>query len=278
MNTDNLHSLLPANKATKSPNPRLGIVFIVLVVLELLFVLLLSLLAGSDDAKYANYIYVHTIIAYTIIVISILIFHKHGLDVFQDHFSLWLIVFTCFFRPRTGGTGEQIFRAVMDILGLVLSGYIIANRKKIKIPDWKSILIGVSWSVGTVIVETVLHVLVSPSHATLPPYSTFIIFYTSVYQLSFTTVIEEAYYRGLLYGFLVMNGVKENTALWIQAIFFCLNHYFDIMQNPLFFIFGVVPILAISTTLIIKKYKMLYQSIMIHTLTNVFVPLFIRIF
>lgn len=277
MNTDNLNSLLPANKATKSPNPRLGIVFIVLVTLDSLITPLLSLLAGSDEAKYANYIYVHTIIAYTIIVISILIFHKYGLDVFQDHFSLWLIVFTCFFRPRTGGPGEHVFRAAMDILGLVLSGYIIANRKRIKIPNWKSILIGVSWSVGTVIVGTVVHVLESPSHATLPPYLTLVIFYTSVYQLSFTTVIEEAYCRGLLYGFLVMNGVKENTALWIQAIFFCLNHYFDIIQNPLLFIFGVVPIVAISTTLIIKKYKMLYQSIMIHTLMNVFVPILILI-
>ena len=166
----------------------------------------------------------------------------------------------------------------MDILGLVLSGYIIANRKRIKIPGWKSILIGVSWSVGTLIVETILHVLESPSHATLPPNLTFIIFYKSIYQLSFTTVIEEAYFRGLLYGFLVMNGVKENSALWIQAILFCLNHYLDIMQNPILFIFGVVPILAISTTLIIKKYKMLYQSIMIHTLTNVFEPLLIKIF
>ena len=57
-------------------------------------------------------------------------------------------------------------------------------------------------------------------------------------------MIEEAYFRGLLYGFLVMNGVKENSALWIQAILFCLNHYLDIMQNPILFIFGVVPIVT----------------------------------
>jgi membrane protease YdiL (CAAX protease family) len=89
-----------------------------------------------------------------------------------------------------------------------------------------------------------------------------------MYQLSFVTVIEEALFRGLLFGLLLMNGYKENTALFIQSVLFCGIHYLKLNDPILFFI--LLPLFTLSVSLIVKKYKMLYLSIMVHTFNNVF--------
>ena len=260
----------------KYPNPKIGIVFIVLIILQFYLLPLISIAAHGDVNKYSNYIYLHTIFSYTIIVLSIIIFHGNGLDVFQDHFSLWIIVLTCFVRTSLGGQNEIIYKGVLIFLGLVLSVFIIANRKSIKIPSLKSFFIGLLWSVGSVIVTALLVVLLNSNHGTLPSNLIAYIIYGSIYQLSFVTVIEESYFRGLLFGFLVMNGIKENRALFIQAIFFWGTHYYVDFANPIL-LFVVIPIFTLSQTLIIKKYKMLYLSIMTHTFVNVFEEILVAI-
>jgi membrane protease YdiL (CAAX protease family) len=268
MKSKNIKSSQAAQGTQEHPNSKIGMLIIVLIILQSYLVPLISIASGTDYSKYTNYLYFHTLCSYTIIVLSIMIFHENGLVVFQDHFSLWIIVLTCFFRASIGGDNEVIFKFFLVLLGLLLSHHIIRNRRSIKTPSLKSFIIGALWSVGTVVAAALLRVFLDPNHGTLPSNLPAYIINFSVFNLSFGTVIEEAYFRGLLFGFLVMNGYKENTALFLQAVLFWGIHYLKIADPILFF--AVIPLLTLSLTLIIKKYKMLYLSIMLHTINNVF--------
>jgi len=74
----------------------------------------------------------------------------------------------------------------------------------------------------------------------------------------------------------VLNGWQENRAFFIQGILFWGVHYMQISANPAVF-FIAVPMLTLSTTLITKEYKMLYLSVIVHTLANVFGPVLLAI-
>lgn len=276
---DNSNFLQNISDHKKHVNPKMGIVFIILIILHSYIAPLISLVPESDYSKYTNYAYLSTISAYAIIVLSIIIFGTNDLYVFQDHFSLWTIVLTCFLRASLGGKNEAIYKLFLVFLGLALLKYIIVNQKSIKTPSLKSVFIGLLWSIAVVVVAALLGVILDPVHGSLPSSWSILLTYiinTFVFQLSFVSVIEEAYFRGLIFGFLVMNGYKENTALFIQAILFWGIHYLKIV-NPVHF-FVVIPVLTLGVTLIIKKYKMLYLSIMLHTINNVFGAILVAIF
>ena len=95
-NNSNL-SRTPAD-GKKRINPEIGILFIVLIIVQFYLVPLIALAASEDLNNYKDYLYLYTITSFTIIVLGIIIFHDKGLDVFQDHFSLWTIVLACFWR------------------------------------------------------------------------------------------------------------------------------------------------------------------------------------
>jgi hypothetical protein len=276
MKSNNLKLSQTIQSTQKHSKSKTGIALIVLIILQSYLVPLIAIASGTDYNKYINYSYLYVISSYTTIVLSIIIFHDKGLDVFQDHFSLWIIVLTCFFRAGLGGDNEIIYKGMLIFLGLVLSNYIIANRKSIKIPSLKSVFIGLLWSIGTVITVALLRIILSPNHGTLPSNLPAYIINLSVYELSFATVIEEAYFRGLLFGLLVMNGYKENTALLVQGVLFWGIHYMRI-ADPIY-LFILLPLFTLSVTLITKKYKMLYLSITMHTLNNVFAGILVHIF
>jgi membrane protease YdiL (CAAX protease family) len=257
-------------------NPKLGFVFIVLIILFSSLVPLIGLASGPDYNKYTNLYYFYVISSYTIIVLSIIIFRSSDLEVFQDHFSLWTIVLSCFLRASLGGENEALYKGILIFIGTVLSIYIIRNRKNIKMPNVKSIFISIVWSVGTVVLVAMVIAFLVHEHGSLPSDLLSYIIKMSVFQFSFVTVIEESCFRGLLFCFLVMNGYKENKALFLQAVLFWGVHYMK-MNNPVLF-FVASPILILSITLIIKKYKMLYSSIIMHTLNNVFTAVLVALF
>jgi membrane protease YdiL (CAAX protease family) len=261
-------SILQSVGVTNKVNSKLSIAFIVLIILQSYIVPLIALVSGTDYDKYVNYSYLYAISSYMIIVGSILAFRGKGLEIFRDHFSLWTIILTCFLRANLGGTNELFYKGALILLGLCLLIYVIANRKSIKTPGLKFVMIGLFWSVGITIILSLIRVLLDPRRGVIPSNLTDYFITTIVHQLSFVTVIEEAFFRGLLYSLLIMNGYKENTALFIQGILFWGIHYMKFNDPILFFV--LLPLFTLSVSLIIKKYKMLYLSIMMHTFNNVF--------
>ena len=258
----------------KNPNPKIAIVFIVIIILRSILLQFVSIASGGDVYKYNTYLYIDAITAYTIIVLSIVIFHGHGLDVFQDHISLWTIVFTCFIRSSLGVKNEIIYRGVFFFLGLVLSVFILSNRKSLKLPSLRTVFTGLIWSAVSVVGVTVgvLFRVFSVSHSyygTLPPNLSNFIYSDFIFNFSFVAVIEEGYFRGLLFNFLTMNGWKEDNALLFQALLFWGSHYVAEVADPIMF-FVILPLLTLLQTWVIKKYKMLYLPIMIHVISDVF--------
>jgi hypothetical protein len=260
---------------TKSFTSKIITVLITIIILQSYLVPVISVASGSDYIKYTNYVFLYAVISYSIIVFSIIFFQADELEVFQDYFSLLLLIFTCFFRVSLGGQNEIIYRVILAGLGLVLVNYLITNRHSIKMPSLKVFTIGVLWSVGTLVLTSLTRVIFDPNRGALPPNLIAHIFSTLAFQLSFVTVIEEAYFRGLLFEFFIMKGVNENKALLFQGLLFWGMHYAKSSDLVLFL--GVIPIITLSTTLVIKKYKMLYLSIMVHTVNNVFSPILVAL-
>ena len=185
-----------AKDTKKNPSSKIGVVFIVLILLQYYLFPVLTPAWALDDAKLVNNIfYFHTIISYAIIVFSLIVFHEFELDMFRDYFSLGIIVVTCFLRAGLGGSDEAVFKALLILIGIILTNYIIVNRKSIKVPDVNSVFTGVLWSVGVTVVLSLLRVFLDPGHRTLPTNILAYIINMSVFQLSFVTIIEEAYFE-----------------------------------------------------------------------------------
>lgn len=243
---------------------RIATAIILLIVLQSIFASFTRFLLQPEI--YANIL---SATSYTIIVLGVLIFHAHEYESFADSFSLLAIVLGCVVRPVTGAKYESLINLYLGALGLCLVMYMISNRDRFKMPSYKSLIIGILWAVSTTVVLAIIAAFVSPSKFdTLPSNVLIILLNSLLVQFSYVTVIEESLFRGLLVGFLVMRGYKENAALGIQAVFFWAIHYAQIGNILLFFIF--IPILTISTTLIVRKYKMVYMAILVHTFVNVF--------
>lgn len=273
MKSYDLNFLQPVNNITKHLSPKIAYIYIVLITLQFYLLPLASFAYETDFNRQAAYMHFYATSFYTIIVLGAVVLHSNGIVLFRDHYTLSLIALSCFLRTTFIGDYELLHRSYMNFLGLTLLIYMIVNRRKITIPSLKSVFIGFLWSASTVLILALLYAVLVPMHGALPLDLTSYIINMSVFQLSFVTVIEEAAFRGLLFGFMVLNGYKENTALFIQAILFWGIHYMDIANPVLFFI--IVPLFTLSVTLIIKKYKMLYLSIIMHLLMNVFLRVFV---
>ena len=171
----------------------------------------------------------------------------------------------------------MIYKSILIILGVFFATYSIVNRKNIKFPSLKSVFIGLGWSVCAVLIIALIYAfldqtLIQP----FPPNLSTIIVNEFINQLSFTSVPEEACFRGLIFSFMVMNGYKEDKAFVIQAILFWSIHLGTIITNPTLF-FIIIPLGTLFMTLIIKKYKMLYLSIIMHTFINVFTTVLVNV-
>ncbi len=273
MKSNNSNFLNHTNNAKKHLNPKMGIVLIVLIILQFYLSLFIFSAMGMD---YVNILYLQAIISYTMIVSSLIFFNPNALELFRDHFTLWTIVISCFL-PIVFGGERMIYKGILIILGVILATYIVLNRKSIKFPGLKSIFIGLGWSVIAVLIIAVIYALLDQTYTKpFPSNLSSIIVNAFINQLSFTSVPEEACFRGLIFSFMVMNGYKEDKAFVIQAILFWGIHFGAIITNPTLF-FIIIPLSTLFMTLIIKKYKMLYLSIIMHTFINVFTTVLVNV-
>lgn len=269
MKKDNSNLIQAFTETRTNTNPKIGFVFVFLIVLLFYSVPLLAAAAGADATRYTDYLYLYTVTSYSIIILSIIIFQRTGFVVFHDHFSLWVIVLGCFLAAIQGGKHETVYKIFLLILAVRLAIYIIGNRGNFQIPSLKSVVISLTWSGVTIVIISLLLFSLNPVQSNLLSNFSAYFLNTFLYQVAFVTVIEEACFRGLIFGFLVMNGYEEDRALIIQAILFWGIHYLKVSDIPLFFV--ALPLLTLSLTLIIKKYKILYMSVMVHTFANILV-------
>ena len=268
MNSNQITLKSNSHDAKKHLYARIGVAFIVLISLQFYLLPLVPLVSGNDFSKYAAYTYIYVMISYTLIVTGIMIFHNNGVRLFSDFLTLMIILLSLFFRSSLGGDHELFYRAYLFVLGIILCLFMITKRGSIKLPKLKSILSGIIWAVVTVLVLASIRALLDPAQGTLPESLSSYIFNMILFQLSFVAVIEEACFRGLLFGFMVMQGTNEKLALPIQGVLFWGIHYMKIGDPVLFFL--IIPLYTLSATLLIKKFRMIALSILMHMLNNVF--------
>jgi len=263
-NTSNL--LYNPGNMRKYLNPKLGYVFIVLIVL---WFHLAPLFFSVIEIDYIYLYFWGAIISCTILMFSLMFFKLSALDVFRDQFTLWAIVLSCFLPIFFGGE-RLVYKAILIGLGIFLAIYVIVNRKNIKLTNLKLVFIGIGWSVVAVFILALIIVLWGqPNTKPFPSNLLTIIFNAFINQLSFTSVPEETCFRGLIFSFLIMNGFRDDKAFVIQALLFWGLHFGDINSNPISF-FVLIPLSTLFMTLIIRKYRMLHLSIMMHASINTF--------
>ena len=244
-------------------NPKFGYILFCLVVLNFYSTFFIYFI--KDFESYRQYIYIYTMSSYTLIILGIVFFRLIEFHLFLDHFTLWLIVFSCFISPSLGGM-DNFYLNYIHFLGLILLVFIIVNHKKIKTPNLRQLLIGILWTICTVGIVLVLNQYLSPAQNPIfPDLSTFIIT-TFPFQLAYVAVIEETFCRGLLFGIMVTNGIKRDNALIIQGLLFWGVHFKP--NNTLGMFIVIIPIITISITLLFRKYNALYLTIILHLVVN----------
>jgi membrane protease YdiL (CAAX protease family) len=274
MRSDDLNIRDNTNEVREYLNPKVGIALGILVLLNCFLSPIIFSAIGVD---YSDFIYLNVIGSYILVVFSVIFFNPIAMGVFQDHFTLWAIALSCFLPILFPGKEALIYRYALIVPGFILVVYIILNRKNIKSPGFTSILKALGWSVGAVLVLALIYAFFDQTYTrTYPSNLLAIVLGVTINQLAFVSVIEEALFRGLIFSFLVMNGYKENKAFFIQAILFWSVHYLDMYTKPMVF-FTILPLSILFLTLIIKKYKMLHFSMMMHTFINVFVTLLVNL-
>jgi len=262
-----LINFLDLFKKYTGKNFRYGV--LITIILIIIFFRLEVNLEESLLSDYIDYNNLYLLFSYTLIVLCILLLHIYKNFFFFDGFSLWLIVVGCLVRQHTEGHLSVFTSYYLTILGVIFSLYILKNRKQFKYPKLTSIFTIFAWSLGTLLLLAMLgSIFVTFQSSSLPINLPIILFVNFFSQLSFVTIIEEMLFRGIFVCFLMMNGHKENIAFVIQAVLFWIMHFIQFNYGFVFFVF--IPTLTLSLTLAVKKQKMLYGAIIIHTVINVF--------
>lgn len=268
---------LDLDKNQQHTNLKIGIAFLILICVQFGAFPWMSrmLLSSANYNNYANYVYFRLISIYAMILVGIYVFRVKGSGIFLDHFSLWLILLSSLLRVTRTGNNESLYELCMTSLGIILFIYILINRKNLAIPSPKLILIGILWAIGTALVLALITLLFDPPAVSIPSNlsNTLPIFF--VYNLSEIVIIEEVCFRGLFVGSMLMMGYKENTAFIVQAILFWVMHYARI-GNPVSF-FVIVPLLTFVTSMLMKKYRMLFLPILVHLFVNTFMSIIVAI-
>ncbi len=256
-----------SDRAWQPINRKLAVGLIAVILVESYLSPLIAVVSAGNPARYMSLYYLHATIGYSLIVLGIVAFGNSGLQVFHDHFSAWTIVLSCF-ATAILSTAGVLSKIILAILAILLGAYILGHLKRFRFPTSKSVMAGILWAGGTVVAIAALGLLLHPMRSTLPTMLGRYIFDQFVVETSLVTVIEESYFRGLIYGLLILVGVREDKALLLQAGLFFGGHYLIIGSDPLRF-FVLIPVYTIVASLATKKYRMLYVPIMIHTATNV---------
>lgn len=254
-------------------NPKIGYLFILMIVF-LSYISVFLTAGNSPQVDLVNYSYFYLVSSYLIIAFGMIFFRRHGLRMLSDRYFIWLLIITCFLRPNIGGGHDLAYRWFFIFLGLAFSFYAIKNKAALYIPDKKIVVVGLFWSIGTVLIIVLVQLLLSSNRITAVPSSLLnYVVNAFFYETSSVVIVEEVFFRGLIIGCMLINGYSENTALFVQAILFWGVHYMYAATNPLWLFTGI-PLLTLSTTLIMKKHKTIFLPILVHTFLNVFIYFF----
>ena len=250
---------------------KLANILVFFILLLVFFLPYAQIKATESNELFLNIMYIRIIGLYITVICSIIFYRDFNL-LHLDTIALWMVIVSCFIRVGYNTNTETIYRLFFMLLGSVLVVFLVKNRINTNTPKLKHFFISLTWGMGTVVLVVLL--LSGFSIKGYYAHSIEWLFSTLMLNFSFVTIIEETVFRGLLVGLLVIKGVKDDTAFIIQGILFWAAHYWQAQNTTLFFF--ALPIITVSLTLIVRKYKMLSLSIIVHTLVNILPHYFVK--
>ncbi len=255
----------------------LGFTLTLLLVIQQFALQLIPVFAKSNYELSAHYIYAYLIFSYGALTAIIALEIKQLHEFHVENLSLWLLIFSSFVRARLGMSGERYYLVPIMLFGLIGVLLMLFNRQNIPRITKQSIIAGITVAFFVLAFTTFVESFQADKWLTS--------IYTAniglnflrqlIYQLSFVVLIEELIFRSFLVGYLIKLGLQEKTAFVVQALLFWLTHYARI-GNPITF-FISIPVLVLSTSLVVRHYKQVFPAIIIHTSVNVLLPFLINI-
>jgi membrane protease YdiL (CAAX protease family) len=224
-----------------------------------------------------NYLrYIFAILFYFGFTLIVFLEIRNLKDFHLDHLTLWTIVISCFLPRRFGLEGEIYFSYVRAAFGFLIFAIIFINRSQLPKTNPESIIVGAV--LGCVILLPMLFFeSFQPQYWRTAFYEKKLLFAgigEFILNLQFVTPMEEAIFRGLLIGYLIRFGYKIETVFMFQAVLFWAMH---VLTKPLITYWISIPLLSLSATWLVYRYKQIFPSIIVHTLTNVLGPIILNI-
>lgn len=251
---------------------------ITLFIIGSIFISNLLILNPIEALYYVDYVFITIVYAFTAILVWIV--RNNLLDFHFDRWSLFTIVLTgSIFHRRLGLPGEIGFQILLWICSLSILLFIIIYRSKIPKTNasWtlSGLFIGLSALIPIALVETIIPELSFVDPTNLSNNLILEVMRKLIYELSYVAPLEEILFRGLLWGFLVRVGWKEEKAFWAQAILFWIGHMSRLGYPISFFI--TIPIGTLVYSILVRYSKQLFPSIVAHSILNTLLPISVYI-
>lgn len=206
------------------------------------------------------------------ITIAILIFieRKNLADFHIDRSSLIIFLLFSFVRTRFSVAGEMLQLIVIALSGVACGIILVLCWSKIPNTNWRWAMVGLFGGIlvaGLVAILEISEGYLAKFENYIPQIPFWLILTNRIiYSVSIVTPYEEIVMRGFLWGYLRQAGLSENKACWIQGISFWLLHLYR--ANFLLVFFVGLPILTFLVSLLVRKSKQVFPSIIAHTITN----------
>lgn len=259
---------------SKPETRRKDIIFLSLVLL-IIFTLPISNFFITTDSAALWMRYVYAIIFYIFVAFLVWLEVKNLADFHIDHISLLIIaLFGSIFHRRLGVPGEIYFQIILWLCSISIISALIIERSNIPKTNIK-------WAANGIIIAIITSFLLAKFQSYLPeisshysqfePINSYSIIVLNllrnyVYQFSYVAPYEELLFRGLLWGYLIRLGFREERVIWFQAILFWILHANSLL-TPINFFF-VLPTVTLLVTVLVRYSKQLLPSIILHSTVN----------
>lgn len=212
------------------------------------------------------------------ITINIIIWQEADqLHIFNlDRSSVWLVIFTGFFRSRLEIPNEVYFKVLIASLSILMLLGVIKFRRKIPKTKWRWVGIGLIFC-AVIIPISILEMAYPDRYITIrtDPNFSIAMIRRILNNISFVSLVEEVIFRSLLWGILRKLGVMENRIFVVQGLAFWLLHLSSLAYALSFFV--TLPIGIIIYSYLAHKSKQVFPSIILHTILNSAGPLLVHL-
>jgi hypothetical protein len=248
-------------------NPKWGLFIIVSIMLMIEATKLWSFITTAET----RFLHPATVsLSFLLIAVFVFVERKNLADFHLDRLSVLILVIFSFIRTRFSVVDATWFYIIIGLSGLVIGFVMIKHWSDLPRTSsyWakRGLFIGIIASIPFTVLLVISGWLTMYPNTTPPVPLPLVIINRVIYALSFSGPLEEIWFRGFLWGYLLKIGCSEKRAGFIQAIIFWLVHW-DRAWLPLLFFIGL-PLATYIFSALRYHSKQIFPSLLAHTAIN----------